>query len=49
MGIVWYTIRTKIQQGIINCSLLDVKKTTDILDVEPLLIEQSRDLILQIL
>jgi hypothetical protein len=49
MRIVWYTIHTKIQQGLINCSLFDVKKTTDILDVEPLLVEQNQNLILEIL
>ena len=47
MRIVWYTIRTKIRKGLISRSLLDVEKATDVLDVEPLLVEQSRDLVLQ--
>jgi hypothetical protein len=48
MRVVWNTIHTKIGKRIINSTLLDVKNATNLLDVESLLVEQSRDLTLQI-
>jgi hypothetical protein len=46
--VVWNTICTSIRKGLINHSLFDVKKATNLLDVEPMLMEQSQDLSLQI-
>jgi hypothetical protein len=48
MGVVWNTIRTSIRKDLINHSLLDVKEATNLLDVKPMLVEQSQDSSLQI-
>jgi len=39
MRIVWNAICTSVGKGLINDSLLDVKDATDLVDIEPLLVE----------
>jgi hypothetical protein len=48
MRIVWNTIHTNMGKSLINHSLFETKKHANLLDVEPLLVEQSWDLSLQI-
>lgn len=47
--IIWNAICTSIRKGKINERLLDIKEGTNLLDIEPLLVEQVWDLSLQIL
>jgi hypothetical protein len=46
--VVRHTIRSKIRKGIVDSTLLDVKKATYLFDTETLLVEQGYDLSLQI-
>jgi len=47
--VVWNTIHVSILEGSIDQRLLKIKKVTNLHDAEPLLVDQNRDLSLDIL